>query len=184
MFSKLRSNYNLSNIIIRVFFVLSVVLATWQDMLGAVNYYTVNSLAQLGNMQDIMVNLNGSAKLVIALMSSTIVGVALMFLTPFLAGVFLNVAKIYSVPRAEFCLLVNLYCSLGFFVIGLINLINLITPVFMVWGSVLFPFLITLAGFISFYLTTVKLYFNDVTKVHYFKCLAFVALVVLFLEVI
>ena len=107
-----------------------------------------------------------------------------MFIVPFLAGLFLNVSKIYSVPRAEYCLLVNLYCALGFFVNGLLNLINLITPVFMVWGGVIFPFVITLVGFISFYLVTSKLYFNDVTKVHYFKCLLIVALVVLVLEVI
>ena len=107
-----------------------------------------------------------------------------MFIAPVFTGLFLNVAKIYSVPRAEYCLLVNLYCAIGFFINGLFGLINLITPVFMVWGSVIFPFIITLGCFISFYLVTSKMYFNDVTKVHYFKCLLVVALVVLFLEVV
>lgn len=184
MFGKLRANYNLSNVLVRIFFVLAVVLSTWQDMLGAVNYYTVSGFMQFGNMQELMVGLSGAAKLLIALTSSLIVGIALMFLTPFLANVFLNVSKIYSVPRAEYCLLVNLYCALGFFVNGLLNLINLLTPVFMVWGGVIFPFLITLGGFVSFYLVTSKLYFNDVTKVHYFKCLSVVAIIVLVLEVI
>ena len=54
----------------------------------------------------------------------------------------------------------------------------------MVWGGVIFPFIVTLACFISFYLVTSKMYFNDVTKVHYFKCLLIVAAVVLVLEVI
>lgn len=182
MFSKLRANYNLANVLVRIFFVLAVMLSTWQSMLGAVYYGVAN--VGVYDMQQILAGLNGSAKLTIALMSSAIAGVALMFIVPFLAGLFLNVSKIYSVPRAEYCLLVNLYCALGFFVNGLLNLINLITPVFMVWGGVIFPFVITLVGFISFYLVTSKLYFNDVTKVHYFKCLLIVALVVLVLEVI
>lgn len=178
MFSKLRANYNLSNVLVRIFFVLAVILSTWQSMLGTLNY------AFFGNTQEIITQLNGSAKLMIALMSAAIAGVVLMFVTPFLAGLFLNLTKIYTVPRAEYCLLVNLYCAVGFFLNGLLNLINLITPVFMVWGGVLFPFIITLGCFASFYLVTSKMYFNDVTKVHYFKCLLIVAIVVLVLEVI
>ena len=188
MFSKLRANYSLSNVLVRIFFVLAVVFATWQDMLGAANYYAVsgwsNAIIQMGDTQGVLLRLNGSVKLVIALTSSALCGVVLMFLTPFIAGLFLNISKIYSVPRAEYCLLVNLYCSIGFFACGLLNLINLITPVFMVWGGVIFPFIVTLACFISFYSVTSKLYFNDVTKVHYFKCLLIVAIIVLVLEVI
>lgn len=178
MFNKLRANYNLSNVLVRIFYVLAVVLSTWQMSLGTIYH------AYLGVSAEVFAQLNGTAKLTVALLSSTIMGVVLMFLTPFLAGLFLNIAKIYSVPRAEYCLLVNLYCAVGFFINGLLNLINLITPVFMVWGGVLFPFIVTLGCFISFYFVTAKMYFNDVTKVHYFKCLLIVALVVLFLEVI
>lgn len=178
MFSKLRANYNLANVLVRIFFVLAVILSTWQSMLGTVNY------AYMGAMQQYVNQLNGTVKLLIALTSSAIAGVVLMLITPLLTGLFLNVSKIYSVPRAEYCLLVNLYCALGFFVNGLLNLINLITPVFMVWGGVIFPFVITLGVFVSFYLVTSKMYFNDVTKVHYFKCLLVVALIVLFVEVI
>lgn len=182
MFNKLRANYNLSNVLVRIFFVLAVVLSTWQVMLGTLHYG--DAIIGVYNAQQLFASLNGSAKVIIALTSSAILGVALMFLTPFLAGVFLNVCKIYSVPRAEYCLLVNLYCAIGFFINGVLNLINLITPVFMVWGGVIFPFIVTLGCFISFYLVTSKMYFNDVTKVHYFKCLLIVMLVVLFLEVI
>lgn len=182
MFNKLRANYNLVNVLVRIFYVLAVMLATWQDMLGALYYGS--AIIGVYDTQQVLAALNGSAKIIIALTSSAIMGIALMFLTPFLAGLFLNVSKIYSVPRAEYCLLVNLYCSIGFFACGLLNLINLITPVFMAWGGVIFPFIVTLACFISFYLVTSKLYFNDVTKVHYFKCLLIVAAVVLVLEVI
>lgn len=178
MVNKLKANYNLSNVLVRIFYVLAVMLSTWQGMLGTV-YHTY-----IGVSADFLAQLNGSLKLVIALMSSSILGVGLMFLTPFLAGLFLNFSKIYSVPRAEYSLLVNLYCAIGFFINGLLNLINLITPIFMVWGGVIFPFIITLGCFVSFYLVTAKMYFNDVTKVHYFKCLLIAALIVLFVEVI
>ncbi len=178
MFNKLKANYNLSNILVRIFFVLAVMLSTWQSMLGTVHFM------YLGVSAEMLAQLNGGAKLAIALTSSAVLGVVLMFVTPFLTGLFLNVAKIYSVPRAEYCLIASLYCATGFFINGLLNLINLITPVFMVWGGVIFPFIITLGCFVSFYAVTSKMYFNDVTKVHYFKCLFIVALVVLFLEVI
>lgn len=178
MFNKLRENYNLSNILVRIFFVLSVFFATWQTSLGVV-YYALG-----GQLASVMVNLNGAAKLTIALFTSLILGVILMLITPLLTNLFLNLSKIYSVPRAEYCLLVNLYCSIGFFIVGLLNLINLITPLFMVWGSVIFPFVVTLGCFASFYLVTSKMYFNDVTQVHYFKCILIVAIIVLVLEVL
>jgi len=168
----------LSNVLVRIFFVLAVVFSTWQTSLGVVYY------AFSGNLAGVMNGFNGTAKLLIALLTSAIIGVILMFLVPLLANLFLNVTKIYSVPRAEFCLIVNLYCSVGFFLNGLLNLINLITPVFMVWGGVIYPFIITLGCFASFYLVTSKMYFNDVTRVHYFKCVLIVALIVLFLEVL
>lgn len=175
MFNKLKSNYNLSNVLVKVFYVLAVVLSTWQISLGRV-YYLYNS--------GIAYGLNGAAKLVIALMTSAIIGLLLMALTPVLTNGFLNLGKIHSVPRAEYCLIVNLYCAIGFFINGLLNLINLITPIFMVWGGVIFPFIVTLGCFVSFYLVTSKMYFNDVTQVHYFKCLLIVALVVLIVEVL
>lgn len=178
MFNKLRANYSLSNVLVRMFYVLAVVLSTWQDMLGTLYY------AYIGVGQDLIPALDGKMYLTIALMSSTIAGVVLMFVTPLLAGLFLNLTKIYTVPRSEFGLLVNLYCAIGFFINGLLNLINLITPIFMVWGAVIFPFIITLGCFVSFYLVTSKMYFNDITKVHYFKCLLIVAIIVLVLEVI
>lgn len=173
MFNKLKANYNLSNTLVRTFYVLAVVLSTWQTSLGAV--YMAGMLPS---------GLSGAVKLVIALLASAIVGVILMFVTTMLTKLFLNVSKIYSVPRTEYCLLVNLYCAVGFFINGLLKLINLITPVFMVWGAVIYPFIITLGCFVSFYLVTSKRYFNDVTQVHYFKCLLIVAIIVLVLEVL
>lgn len=179
MFSKLRANYNLANVLVRVFFVLAVVLSTWQISLGTVYYMDFGAGFGIS-----MAQFNSAVKLAIALMTSAIMGVILMFITPLFAGLFLNVAKIYSVPRAEYCLIVNLYCAVGFFLYGLLNLINLITPIFMVWGSVLFPIIITIGCFASFYLVTSKLYFNDVTTVHYFKCLMVVFAIVMVLEVL
>lgn len=178
MFNKLKSNYNLSNVLVKIFFVLAVVLCTWQVSLGTIYYAFSGDMAKLIN------GFNGAAKLTIALLISALIGVILMLITPFLTNLFLNVAKIYSVPRAEYCLIVNLFCAIGFFVTGLLNLINLITPVFMVWGGVIFPFAVTAVCFVAFYLVTSKMYFNAVTKVHYFKCVLVVAIVVLAFEVL
>lgn len=178
MFNKLRANYNLSNILVKIFFVLAVMLSTWQTSLGILYYAFPAELA------SVLSGLNSAAKLAIALLSSGIIGVILMFITPFFANLFLNACKIYSVPRAEYCLIVNLYCAIGFFINGLLNLINLITPIFMVWGGVIFPVVITIGCFISFYFVTSKMYFNDVTQVYYYKCLLIVALIVLALEVL
>lgn len=178
MFNKLKANYNLSNILVKIFFVLAVVLCTWQVSLGTIYF------AFSGEMLKAINGFNGVAKLALALLTSVLMGVILMLVTPLLTNLFLNVAKIYSVPRAEYCLIVNLFCAIGFFVTGLLNLINLITPVFMVWGGVIFPFVVTAGCFVAFYLVTSKMYFNDVTKVHYFKCILVVAIVVLVLEVI
>ncbi len=179
MFGKLRKNFNLANILVKVFFVLAVVFSTWQTSLGTLYYAFVGNLAS-----GIMDGFSGAAKLTIALLTSAVLGVILMLVTPLVTNLFLNVSKIYNVPRAEYCLIVNFFCTVGFFLNGLLNLINLITPVFMVWGGVIFPFIITLGCFVSFYVTTSKLYFNDVTKAHYFKCLLIAALVVLVLEVL
>lgn len=180
MFNKLKANFNLSNLLVRIFYVLAVVLASWQGMLGTLYH----AFANMPAFAQTMAQLSGNAKLTVALFSSALEGVVLMFVTPFLAGLFLNIAKIYTVPRAEFGLIVNLYCAIGFFVTGLLNLINLITPLFLVWGGVIFPFIVTLGCFVSFYLVTSKMYFNDVTKVYYFKCILVVAIIVLVLEVL
>lgn len=130
-------------------------------------------------------NLNGASYLLLSLFSAAFMGVILVFLIPFLANVFLNVARIYSVPRAEYRLLVLLFFTIGFFINGLLNLINLITPIFLVWGGVLFPFIVTIGCCISFYSVTARLYFNDVTVVNYFKHYLIVAAVLaLLLEVL
>lgn len=170
MFSKLKSNYNLSNILIRVLFVLTYVFMRWQDYLGSA--YIMDLSAITGGY------ISGTAKLLLALFSAAFMGTVLMFLLPLLVNIILNIARFYSIPRAEYCLLAHLYCTIGFFVCGALNLINIITPVFLVWGSVIFPFIVTVGCFISFYLATAKLYFNDVTTVHYFKHMMIVFIVI------
>lgn len=176
MFNKLRSNYNLSNVIIRILFVLMYVFCNWQSYLGVA--YNMN----LGALTGGALNLNGASILVLSLFSSALMGVILVFIIPLLANLFLNVARIYSVPRAEYRLLVLLFFTIGFFVNGLLNLINLITPVFLVWGAVLFPFIVSVGCCIAFYFVTVRLYFNDVTVVNYYKYYFIVALVLIVLS--
>lgn len=178
MFSKFKSNYNLANVLVRIFFVLTYVFMRWQDFLGT--SYILDFSAITGG----AIQLSGTSKLLLALFSAALLGMVIMFLLPFVVNLFLNLVRIYSVPRAEYCLMVHLYCTIGFFVCGLLNLINLITPIFLTWGAVLFPFVVIVGCGISFYFTTSKLYFNDVTAPHYFKCLMIVLGVLLLLAVI
>ncbi len=166
MITKLRKNFNLCNVLARILFVLTFVFASWQTYLSAT------------------VLVMGQATLWLALVTSIVVGVALMFLLPVIANLILNWSRIFSVPRAEYCLLCHIFGTLGFLICGLLNLVNLFTPIFSVWGGVLFPFVSLLICAISFYVTTSKLYFNVATRVYYFKvCLIVFFVLVVILEV-
>lgn len=160
MISKLRSNYKLSNVLIRIAFPLAYVLYSWQTSLAV-------STVMMAGMIDVPVS--GLYNLFIALMTSAALGVGLMFLTPFIAELFLNISQFYSVPRKEYGLLTMLFFTLFFAICGVLKLINLFTPILLVWGEILFPVLVSLACAISFYCVTAKLYFNTQTKPYYFR---------------
>ena len=70
--------------------------------------------------------------------------------------------------------------TIGFFINGLLSLIHLFTPILLGWGTVLFPFLVSVGCTYAFYKVTAKMYFNDVTVVYYFKALAVVFFVASF----
>ena len=161
MIEKLRRNFNLANVLTRVLLVLTFVFANWQQYLSA----TILVL--------------GYSSLALGLSVVFIVGVVLAFLIPVLINWALNVARIYSVPRSEYCLLGTLFAALGMFICGLLNLVNLFTPLFLIWGSVIFPFVALTVVMLCFYKVTSGLYFNDVTRVYYFKvCLVVYAILV------
>ncbi len=174
MFTKLKNNYRLSNVLARIFFVLAFVFAKWQTGLAAATLtesYLQTSL--------------GASKLFVALTTVAGLGTGLMFLLPVIVNAILNFAKIYSVPRNEYCLFAHVFCALGYFICGALNLINVFTPIFAVWGRVLFPFVSSLIAALLFYKVTAKLYFNSSTSVYYFKVFAIAYLViVLVLEVL
>ena len=159
MINKLRANYNLSKVLIRIFFVLAYVLYSWQTSLAV----TTLMIEQ---------NISGQFNLWIALMSSMLIGVILVFIVPVVSNFFLNRSRLYTVPRAEYCLLVQLFFAIYFVICGALKLINLITPLLLVWGEILFPVLVSLGCIIWFYRVTAKLYFNDQTKPYYFRSLA------------
>ena len=174
MIAKFRSNFKLANVIVRILFVLTFVFANWQSGLMA-SIFAQNTLGISF----------GAAGVWIGLFSEMLVGVIWMFILPFLVNLLLNIAKIYTVPRAEYCFLVQAFFALGYFILGCLNLVNLFTPVLLVWGSVLFPFISSLVAIILFYKVTAKLYFNDLTVVPYFRLVAISYLVLLFvLEVL
>ena len=173
MINKLRANYNLSKLLIRIAFVLAYVLYSWQDSFG------VTSL-MLGDLAG-----STAYNLLVALMTSALLGLIIMLIVPIVSNVFLNYSRFYTVPRAEYGLLLMLFVSLYFAVCGVLKLINLITPLFLVWGDVLFPVIVSLGCVIWFYAVTAKLYFNNLTKPYYFRNVAIVYLVlVVVVEVI
>ena len=171
MFSKLRANYHLSNVLIRIAFVLAYTLYSWQSSLAV----TTLMLGQATGQQ-----VSGYYNLVIALASSMILGAIIMFLVPIVTGVFLNYSRFYTVPRAEYALLSHLFFTIYFAICGVLKLINLFTPLLLVWGEILFPVLVSLGCIIWFYSVTAKLYFNNQTKPYYFRSLviAYVILIV------
>lgn len=165
MFSKLRQNYRLSNVLIRILFVLAYVLYSWQDNLVAVEL----SMAQFNAMGF---TLSGAQMLLSALLTGALIGVALVFLVPWVASLFLNISKFYNVPHSEYRLLVHVFFTLYYFVCGALKLVNVFTPILLTWGAVMIPFLVSLGCVIWFYKVTSDLYFNDVTRPFYFRNMA------------
>ena len=174
MFSKLRSNYRLSNVLVRIAFVLAYVLYSWQTSL-TVAQTTMREMSGMG-----LYGISESYTMIVAFFASASLGVGLMFLVPFLARTFLNVSHFYNVPRAEYSLLAHVFITFYYLVCGALRLINLFTPLLLVWGDVLFPIVTSLGCVIWFYAVTSKLYFNDVTKPFYFRNVAIVYLVCAF----
>ncbi len=175
MLTKLRNNYKLSNILVRIAFVLAFVFANWQTGLAAV--MLTESYVQT--------TFTGAVKLIVALLSVAFSGTIWMFLLPPITNVVLNFAKIHSVPRNEYCVLVHAFFALGYFICGVLNLVNVFTPLFAVWGRILFPFVSSLVAVVLFYKVTSKLYFNSATTVYYFKVCAIAYLAIVFvLEVL
>lgn len=118
--------------------------------------------------------------IVIAVFSSLLIGVVLMFLVPFVANLFLNFSRFYNVPRREFGVITLLFFTLYYLVCGLLSLVHLFTPLLLTWGEKLFPFVVGTGCVIWFYAVTKKLYFNDVTSLYYFRNLAIVYFVFAF----
>lgn len=151
MFSKLRTNYRLANILARTLFVLAFMFATWR------NFYESSYLV----LQRF--------DLPMALLAAAVLGIIVQFLVPVVCGLFLNFARNQTVPAAEFCIFAYLYFAAGMATTGAILLVGWFVPVAAVWLSVIAPVVsVLLYGFL-FFLRTSKLYFNDVTAVNYAK---------------
>lgn len=166
MINKLRANYNLSKVLIRISFVLAYVLYSWQSGLAVASLMLQQTTGS-------------SYNLLVALLASALLGTGLMFLVPLLSNVFLNYSRFYNVPRAEYTLLAHLFFTVYFFACGLLRLINLVTPLLLVWGEILFPVLVSVGCVIWFYHVTANLYFNDQTKPYYFRGLALTYIVLI-----
>ena len=172
MFTKLRTNYKLSNVLVRVAFVLTYVLYSWQNILAT----TQIALSMYGS----RLNLPDTYVFVVAIFTTGLIGVAWMFLVPLIVKFFLNFSNFYSVPRAEYTLIVHLFFTLYYLACGLLSIVHLFTPLLLTWGAELFPFVVGTGCVIGFYAVTSKLYFNDATVQYYFRNLAIVYFVFAF----
>ena len=173
MFSKLRRNYRLSNVLVRIAFVLAYVLYSWQNILA-----TTQLMMQMYGMTT---HASGVYVLLMSIFVSLLIGVVIMFLVPFLANTFLNFSRFYNVPRAEYGLIVHVFFTIFYFACGALSLLHLITPILLTWGEKMFPFIAATGCMIGFYAVTKKLYFNDVTSWYYFRNLAIVYFVFAFI---
>ncbi len=166
MIDKLRQNYRASLWAVRILFVVTFVFAQWRESVTALMLFMNNNSIWL------------------ALAMCALSGIIALVLYPFVINVLLNLFRIYSVPRAEYVLLALFYASFGQLITGALNCILFITPVVVTWGAILFNFIGTTVAAVMFYAKTSKLYFNDITRVYYFKNLAIVYFVVMILGVI
>lgn len=149
----------------RIAFVLAYVFYRWQTILE----FTQVGLQMYG-LSD--VNPSGAITVISAILATLLIGVILMAVLPFLVNTFLNISHFYTVPRAEYVLLVNMFFALYYFICGALNLVNLFTPILIIWGEKLFPFITATGCIIWFYSVTRKLYFNDTTEKFYFRSMA------------
>ena len=172
MFSKLSSNYRLSNILIRIAFVLAYVLYSWQNILATTQLML--------SMYESVLSVSYTYMLLTVIFATLLIGVVLMFLVPFVVKLFLNYSHIYNVPRAEFTLLAHLFITIFYLACALLSLVHLLTPLFLTWGEKLIPFIVATGCIIWFYFVTKKLYFNDATALYYFRNLAIVYFVFAF----
>lgn len=172
MFNKLRQNYKLSDLLIRIAFVLAYMFYSWQSCLESVWLVSMQYGALL-HFTDVSAVLT-------ALFAGLLMGVVLMFLVPFVTRLFLNYSRFFNVPRAEYALLAHLFCTIYFVICGALRMLNLITPLLLGWGATLFPFVASLCCMIWFYHVTSRLYFNDLTRPYYFRNLAIVYFVCAF----
>lgn len=163
----LRKNYKLSGVLSRVFFVVTFMFANWQQGLAATVIAT------------------GQSNFWLAFAVVMVTGVAGALLVPIIVSFALSLARIYSVPVGEYGILAVSFFGLGYLLRGLLNIVNFFTPVMLVWGGVIFPFIATLVASVGFYAVTSKLYFNDLTRPYYFRvCVLVFFVAVLIMEVL
>ncbi len=166
LIEKFKTNFQLSNLIVRILFVVCFIFCSWQDLL-------ISAQLVLGT-----VGMSEKATIPVMILGGIISAVLLLLVIPFVINMLLNFLRMYNVPRSEYILIAMLFMAIGFFACGILNLVNLFTPILITWGSVIFPLIVSLGCMIGFYKVTANLYFNDVTRQHYFKYLAIVYLVV------
>ncbi len=165
MIKQLRQNYSLSRVLVHALYVLCSILAMWHDVFSLLNAY---------------IYCTPWIVLLVTVFCSFIVSL----IVPFVTKLLLRLFRFYNVLYSEFSLIVLAFMAINNLLIGLAGIPNFFTPTYYIWQVCLVNFVISAICTLIFYKVTAKLYFNEVTRVHYFKIVSVLFLVLNFFSLL
>ena len=110
LIEKLKTNYRLSNMIVRILFVVGFTFCNWQDLLISVNLVSEG------------MGLPAGATIPMVLLSGIFMGLIINLCVPFAVNAILNFSRLYNVPRHEYVLLAMLFFDIGFLPVAYLTL--------------------------------------------------------------
>ncbi|MEG1711239.1 MAG: hypothetical protein RR054_02570 [Clostridia bacterium] len=153
---KIRNNYNLSQWIVRIIYIISVVFAEW---------FNLNSIVRLINTQySLILNPYWLYVIIFGIIESI---VALVFLRFAIKGIKFF-GRFYTLPESECTFLLVLACIIANIAAGVMRLSYLITPLVFVWGKYLFGILSGFPAMLWFFGKLKKYYINEQTAQYMF----------------
>ncbi len=173
LLNKLRKNFISADIIVRVMLVLCYAFASWRMVYQTLLYSQFSDFAVI----------QGSSAVLVAVLSALIYGVLVQFIATWVSSVFVNVSG-FALPRAEYGFWVKLFVAAYYFVLGCLDIINLFTPVAIVWLSTVVSFIVFTACSAGFYFVTKKVYFNSENAARYFCKVSIVYVIFAVLEIV
>lgn len=173
MINKLRKNINLADVVVRVLLALSCAFASWRTAYQTLLYSQFSDFAVI----------QGSSAVYVACLTALVSGVLAQFIAAWLSNLFVT-ANGFTVSRSEFGFWVKLFVTAYYFTLGALDLINLFTPLAVVWLATAVPFVVLTACFVGFYVVTKRLYFSDDDAPRYFYRLSLIYVIFAILQLV